>query len=104
VPVRLAIALTKAARDYNDAFGSKHLDTARIIGILAKYTTEKDPNLYPQLTWNYLDPNCRVDVAALTTDLDWYVDNGYVTRRPNVNATVDRSYCAAALKVLGRYH
>lgn len=103
VPARLAIALTKAARDYNDAFGPAHRDEARIIGILTKYTTEKDAGLYPELTWNYLDPNCRVDVAALTADLDWYVDNGYVTTRPNVNATVDRSFCAAALQRLGRY-
>lgn len=103
VGIRLAIALTKAARDYNAAFGPQHRDEARIIGILTKYTTEKDPGIYPRLSWNYLDPNCRVDVAALTTDLDWYVQNGYVNRRPNVNATVDRSYCAAALKALGRY-
>ena len=56
VGVRLAIAFTKAARDYNEAFGPKHRNTAEIVGILTKYTTDKDPSLYPKLAWNYLDP------------------------------------------------
>ncbi|HUK34815.1 MAG TPA: hypothetical protein VLV86_12920, partial [Vicinamibacterales bacterium] len=103
VGVRLAIALTKAARDYNDAFGPKHLNTAEIVTILTKYTTDKDPSLYPKLAWNYLDPNCGVDVRALKADLDWYVQNGYVQSPPDPSAVVDSSYCAAALKTLGRY-
>ncbi len=103
VGVRLAIALTKAARDYNDAFGPKHVNTAEIVDILTKYTTDKDPSLYPKLTWNYLDPNCAVDVRALKADLDWYVQNGYVQNPPEPATVVDSTYCAGALKALGRY-
>jgi NitT/TauT family transport system substrate-binding protein len=101
---RLAIALTRAARDYNDAFGPKHLNTDQVIGILTKYTTLKDPALYRQISWNYLDPNCRVNVEALKSDLDWYAQNGYVPQKPDLNQTIDPSYCAAALKALGRYN
>jgi NitT/TauT family transport system substrate-binding protein len=100
---RLAIALTRAARDYNDAFGPKHTNFDQVVAILTKWTTEKEPSLYSQVSWNYLDPNCQVNVDALRADLDWYADNGYVTKKPDANATVDRSYCDAALKALGRY-
>lgn len=103
VGTRLAIALTRAARDYNAAFGPKHVNMDQIVSILTKYTTEKDPALYPRLSWNYLDPNCSVDEHALQADLDWYAENGYVRKKPDVQATVDGSYCAAALKALGRY-
>lgn len=104
VGIRLAIALTRAARDYNDAFGPKHLNTDAVIATLVKYTTLKDPALYRQISWNYLDPNCHVNVDALKADLDFYVQNGYVQQRPDMNQTVDGSYCAAALKALGRYN
>jgi NitT/TauT family transport system substrate-binding protein len=100
---RLAIALTKAVRDYNDAFGPKHLGTDQIVAILTKHTNVKDPALYGQMTWNFLDPDCRVNEASLKADLDWYVQNGYVAKEPDLNRVVDNSYCDAALKALGRY-
>ena len=103
VGTRFAIALTRAIRDYNDAFGPKHVNTAEIVAILTKYTTDKDPALYSQLTWNYINPNCQVDVGAVKTDLDWYVANGYVTDRPDADKTFDPSYCKAAMKALGPY-
>lgn len=100
---RFIAAVTRAVRDYNDAFGPKHINTSEIVSILTKHTNVKDPALYTQMTYNYIDPNCRTNAAALKTDLEWYVQNSYVAKEPDLNQVIDNSYCDAALKILGRY-
>jgi sulfonate transport system substrate-binding protein len=103
VGARFMTAWTRAARDYNDAFGPKHRDEDRVVKILTNYTDVKDPALYPRMTWHYVDPNCTTAADVLKLDLEWDVEHGYVQKKPDLGAAIDDRYCQAALKKLGRY-
>lgn len=100
---RFMTAWTKAARDYNDAFGPKHIGEDRIIQILAAHTEVKDCDLYPRMTWHYINPDCYVGAGALRQDIEWDVKNAYVAQPPDVNTVVDNRYCDADIRTLGRY-
>lgn len=100
---RFAIAFTKGARDYNDAFGPKHVGTEQIVEILTKHTTVRDAGLYHSMTWNYINPDCELDVGALARDLSWYTQKNYVENAPDLSRIVDNSYCDAAVRQLGKY-
>jgi NitT/TauT family transport system substrate-binding protein len=101
---RFMTAWTKGARDYNDAFGAKHVGRDSVVQILAAHTQVKDPTLYTRMTWHYIDPNCSANADALRLDVDWDVKHGYIPQPPDLNAAIDSRYCDAALKTLGKYH
>jgi NitT/TauT family transport system substrate-binding protein len=103
IGARFMTAWTKAARDYNDAFGPKHIGEDRVIQILVAHTDVKDPDLYRKMTWHYINPNCSVSADALRLDLDWDVQHGYVEQPPDLNAVIDERYCNAARAKLGPY-
>ncbi|HXQ54012.1 MAG TPA: ABC transporter substrate-binding protein [Stellaceae bacterium] len=100
---RFMTAWTQAARDYNDAFGPKHIGEDRIVQILAAHTQVTDPAIYPRMTWHYIDPNCSASADALLLDVDWDVAHGYIAQAPDLKAAIDTRYCEAAIKTLGRY-
>ncbi|HZU04991.1 MAG TPA: ABC transporter substrate-binding protein [Chloroflexota bacterium] len=100
---RLMVAYTRGLRDYNDAFGPKQLNRAEIVAILVRNTTVKDPALYDQMGWAYMNPDCYLNVEAMAWDLEWYIANGYVTQKPDLAQAVDHRYCDHAVQVLGRY-
>lgn len=100
---RLMVAYTRGLRDYHEAFGARHRDRATVVDILIRNTPVKDPALYEQMHWTYLNPDCYLNQDALAWDLDWYIAHGFVTQRPDLPAVVDNRYCDGALAVLGRY-
>jgi len=101
---RFMIAWTKGARDYNNAFGPKHLGEDRVIQILAAHTEVKDAGLYRRMSWHYVDPNCTTGADALQLDIDWDLKNGFIAKQPDLTTVIDDHYCKAALNALGPYH
>ena len=103
VGTRFMVAYTKGLRAYNDAFGPKKKDHAAVVSILVKNIAVKDPALYDEMSWSYMNPNCTLNSKVLAEDLDWYVAHGYVKVKPDLSKAIDDSYCAAAVNQLGPY-
>jgi NitT/TauT family transport system substrate-binding protein len=100
---RFMTAWTKAARDYNDAFGPKHIGEDSVIQILVAHTEVKDRDLYRKMTWHYINPNCSASADALRLDIEWDLKNGYIAKEPDLSTVVDEGYCDAARRALGKY-
>src|SRR5262249_57047224 len=99
---RFMVAYTKALRDYNDAFGPKRQNRAEIVAILVRNTVVKDPTLYDRMSWNYINPDCSLNLASIASDLEWYAANDLVPPL-SVQQVVNDSYCEAAVRQLGKY-
>src|SRR5262249_21165986 len=100
---RFMVAYVKGLRDYNDAFGPKRQGRAEVVDILTRNTTVKDAALYDKMTWDYMNPDGYINMDTLAQDLDWYVSNGYLSERPDVNKLVDNSFADYAVRMLGKY-
>ncbi len=99
---RFAVAYTRGLRDYYEAFGPKAQNRAEIVSILVNNTAVKDPALYDHMSWNYVNPNCSVNLQTLANDLEWYAGKGYVPLL-DVQQVVDDTYCQYAVQQLGAY-
>jgi ABC-type nitrate/sulfonate/bicarbonate transport system substrate-binding protein len=99
---RFMVAYTRGLRDYYEAFGPARKGRPEIVSILVNNTAVKQPALYDQMAWNYLNPNCSVNLKTLPADLEWYVAKG-LTPPLDVNQVVDNSYCEYAVQQLGAY-
>jgi NitT/TauT family transport system substrate-binding protein len=103
---RFMRAYVRAIRDYNDALQDGKLagpNADEIIAILTQYTNIKDAALYKAITPHGTDPDGKLNVASLKTDLQFYKDEGTVTGPVTVEQVVDTSFVDAAVKSLGQY-
>ncbi len=96
-----SVAYLRGVRDFIDALrgGPKR---AEVVSILAKYTTMKDPAVYDQIGWTWMDPNGEVSLDGLRDQENFYSDQGSVTKKVPVEEMVDRSFLDYALSKLGR--
>jgi NitT/TauT family transport system substrate-binding protein len=99
---RWMLAYLQGVRAYNDAF-KRGIDREGIVAILAAHSAVKDPALYDQMGFSYIDPNGRLDLASLTEQLEWHTRQGFVTQPPNVGDAVDMSFADFAVAQLGWY-
>lgn len=99
---RFMVGYTRALRDYYEAFGPKWQNRAEIVSILVQNTIVKDPSLYDRMSWNYLNPDCSLNLEAIASDLEWYTAQGLVPPL-RVEQVVNNSYCEAAVQQLGKY-
>ena len=99
---RWMVAYLRGVRDYNDAF-MKHRGRAEIVDILARQTAVKDPALYEQMGFSYIDPNGRLDEESLGEQLAWFTQQGFVPQPPVVRESVDLSFADFAVERLGWY-
>jgi NitT/TauT family transport system substrate-binding protein len=95
------LAYLKGARDYYDAMkgGPKR---AEVVEICIKHTSLKDKAMYDKMQWSYMDPNGEISFDGLRDQQDWYVKNGFVATKANVETMVDRRFLDYALDKLGR--
>jgi NitT/TauT family transport system substrate-binding protein len=100
---RFMVAYVKGLRDYNEAFGPRRAGRAEVVSILTKNTNVKDPTLYDKVTWDYMNPDGYINADTLARDMDWYVANGYLTEKPDLNRVVDNSFADYAVRTLGKY-
>jgi len=101
---RFMVAYLQGARLYNDAFfKSDPAAKRRVIDILVKNTTLKDPALYNSMPMPGIDPNGALNVESLDADQEWWVSAGYQQRKVNLDEVVDTSFVKAATERLGPY-
>ena len=88
---RWMLAYLQGVRAYNDAF-KRGIDREGIVSVLAARSAVKDPALYDQMGFSYIDPNGRLDQASLTEQLEWHTRQGFVAEPPNVADAIDMSF------------
>jgi NitT/TauT family transport system substrate-binding protein len=96
-----SVAYLKAVRDYFDAMrgGPKR---AEVVSICAKYTNLKDKAMYDKIQWSYMDANAEISIDGLKDQQDWYVKQGFVARKADIEGMIDRRFLDYALGKLGR--
>jgi NitT/TauT family transport system substrate-binding protein len=95
------VAYLKGVRDYVDAMqgGPKR---GEVVAICAKYTSLADKAMYDKIQWSYMDPDGEISIDGLRDQQDWYTKQGFVPKKANVQAMIDRRFLDYALNKLGR--
>ena len=104
---RFMVAYLKAVRFYNDAIKDGRFagpNAAEVIDILTTETRYKDAALYSDVVPNGCDPDGKLDLPSIETDLAFWREQKYVEGMISATDVLDESYVTAALKVLGPYH
>lgn len=96
------VAYLKGVREYHEA-ANRGRNRAEVMDTLVKYTAIKDRALFDKMEWMFIDPNGQVSKESIKDQQDWYVKNGLVPKKVDVDAVVDESYVKYALEKLGRY-
>jgi NitT/TauT family transport system substrate-binding protein len=96
-------AYIRGVRDYNDAFGPKKKGFDEAVQILVANTTVKDPKIFSQMKPAGLDPDGKLDIQSMKTDLNYYVESGQAKPSADLSKLVDTSFQEAAVKALGPY-
>ena len=94
-PICAACATTQRAMRQTPRDGA-------IIAILTTNTSVEDPELWQRMTPNDVNPNGYVDRDVVQQDLDFFVQNGWVERAPDLAQVIDNSFVDYALGALGR--
>jgi NitT/TauT family transport system substrate-binding protein len=63
----------------------------------------KDPALYAQMSFSYIDPDGRVDPERLAADVRYYLAKGFMQQPIDVYQVVEQRYVDYALARLGPY-
>ncbi len=99
---RFMMGYVKGLRAYNDAF-AKGIGKDKIISILVKYTSLKDPAMYSKVEMSYLNPDGKLHMPSLQLDLDYFKQQGYYTGKLDIKSIVDTQFTDYALQQLGAY-
>lgn len=96
---RFLSAYRQGAHDYIDAFvgpDGKRRDgptTQGILEIIAKYVGQTPEQVKPAIA--YVEPDARIDVKDLQRQVDWYVAQGMLKTRIDVDTVIDKRYVVA---------
>jgi NitT/TauT family transport system substrate-binding protein len=97
-----AVAYLRAARELHDAmYGAKN--RAEIVDILVRNTRVKDRALYDRMHWGHIDPNGVVGRESIREQQEWWLRQGSVTRRVDVDDLVDERFVRYAVEQLGSH-
>lgn len=101
---RFLVAYLRGLRDYYGAFVARDPAVrAQVIPILIQATNYKDPALYERIQLTSVNPDGRIDLAALQADYRWYVGQGLIGDVVNLSQLVDNQFVDYAVQQLGRY-
>lgn len=92
-------------RDYVEALEDGALagpNADEVIQIVTE-ATGLAPELYAEITPNYVDPDGGVNVESLQRDYDFFAQNGFLEGEVDLDAIVDPSFAEAAVERLGAY-
>ena len=104
--IRFMRAFLRGTRDYNDAVKDGKLagpGGEAIIAVLTEYSLIKDPAIYRRIGVHACDPDGKLDLKSLETDLAFFVKEGLIQGKVDVAAAVDTSIAEAAVKDIGPY-
>jgi ABC-type nitrate/sulfonate/bicarbonate transport systems, periplasmic components len=100
---KFMVAYLQGVRAFNDAFISGNKDQDKIIDILTKTTFVDSADIFRRMKPPGLDPDGYVLKQGVIADQEWYMSQGLVKSRADVDKLVDNSYVEYALTVLGKY-
>jgi NitT/TauT family transport system substrate-binding protein len=101
---RFMVGYLRAVRYYNDAFVKNDAAArADAVSILTRHTAMRDPALYDQMVYPYLNPNGYVNADSIRSDFEWFRRDGQIEGRVDVDTVLDNTYVDYALDRLGRY-
>src|SRR4051794_3461093 len=98
---RFAVALIRATREFLDAF-EYGVDQDAVIDVLTQETPIKDPAVYRQIHYPWIDPDGKFLRASLESDAELFRDLG-VIGPVDVSQAFDDQYRQAAVQRLGEY-
>jgi NitT/TauT family transport system substrate-binding protein len=104
--VRFMRAYLRGTRDYNDVVRDGRLAgpaAEAIISILTEYSHIKDPAIYRRINVHACDPDGRLDLKSLETDLAFFVAQGLIQGKVDVASAIDTSIAEAAVRDIGPY-
>ncbi|HLH25946.1 MAG TPA: ABC transporter substrate-binding protein [Chloroflexota bacterium] len=99
---RFMVAHLRAVRAYIDAF-EYGVDQDAIIKILTDNTTIKDPAVWKQIKYSWVDPNGVVNRAALEADAELLRQLGLLQTAVDLAPAFDDHYREFAVRYLGEY-
>jgi NitT/TauT family transport system substrate-binding protein len=99
---RFEVAMLRAVREYINAF-EYGVNQDQIIDIMTKETVIKDPAVYRQIRYGWMDPNGVVKRASVEADEQFYWENGLLPARPDLSQAFDDRYRQFAVQYLGEY-
>jgi len=103
---RFMRAYLRAVRFYNGALKDGRLDgpnADEVIAILSAATPIKSREIYKSITPTGIDPDGKVNQQSLAYDLAFYTEQGLIHGKIDLDAVVDPSFAAAAVKELGPF-
>ncbi|HZS00274.1 MAG TPA: ABC transporter substrate-binding protein [Chloroflexota bacterium] len=98
---RFAVALLRATREYLNAF-EYGVDQDAVIEVLTQETPIKDPAVYRQIHYPWIDPDGAFSRASLESDAELFRDLGLIGPVDLSQAFQDK-YRQAAVQRLGEY-
>jgi NitT/TauT family transport system substrate-binding protein len=93
---RFLRAYKKGAHDYVAAFvgpDGKRADqpaAPAVLEIISKYIGQPPERIKKAIA--YVDPDARLDVKDVQNQVDWYVSQGMLKNRIDVNTVIDKRY------------
>jgi NitT/TauT family transport system substrate-binding protein len=74
-----------------------------IIDILVRYGPFKDPQIYKSFVMAFCDPDGKLDMKSLQTDVDIFQELKMLERPVDLTTVVDTSFVDWAVQQLGPY-
>jgi NitT/TauT family transport system substrate-binding protein len=99
-------ALLRGVRDFNESLVDGRYAGAKgdaVAAILAEYGPFRDAAIYKSFNTSYSDPDGKLNMDSLRTDLEVFRKAGLIEAPVTVGKSVDTAFLDAALKELGPY-
>ncbi len=99
---KFVLAYIKGLRDYINAFRYDEGKDA-VIADLIRVLKVKERPLYDKMSITGFNPDGFADKKTIKEAQDWYVANGLVKEKVDMESVVDDSFCTWAVQKLGHY-
>ena len=80
-----------------------NIDEDQIIDVMTRETAIKDPAVYRQMKYTWIDPNGTLRRAVLEADSELWRDQGLLPAAVDLSQVYDDRYREFALQYLGEY-
>ena len=100
---KFMVAYVRGIRAMHDALREGGAKKEELVQIMIKHTPLKDPAIYRDIEWSYVNPDGAVNTKSVAAQQDFFVKSGRVEKPVPIEKVVDNSFAEYAVKVLGPY-
>lgn len=97
------VAYVRGIRAMHDALREGGAKKEELVQIMIKHTPLKDPAIYRDIEWSYVNPDGAVNAKSVAEQQDFFVKSGRVEKPVPIEKVVDNSFADYAVKKLGPY-